>query len=257
MFSFLFTRSILAGLIFCALMVTGSLCYHWHVTRGIRADEARTQQFLEQIKRHQTETHVGHVAEHTSSEGPGAVEVSPMEKDVSQTTSENSGWRSFKTEAELEHPLDLFREETAELEDAPYGVSPFGFGAFPEVPSDYPDPTVWEFAETLYAISPARARDWELRERVCIKLWQQGKRATSVVMENGLVYPSYPNTVYVRWGESIDEKGNPVTYIDKLLAPGDMSQYSDYFDNDIIPPGINVIPYDEGGINPYTFLNLN
>ncbi len=42
-----------------------------------------------------------------------------------------------------------------------------------------------------------------------------------------------------------------------ILAPGDMSQYSDYFDNDIIPPGIIVIPYDEGGINPYTFLNLN
>jgi hypothetical protein len=36
-----------------------------------------------------------------------------------------------------------------------------------------------------------------------------------------------------------------------------MSHYTDDFDNNIIPPGVTVIPYDEGGIDPYVFLNLN
>ena len=75
-------------------------------------------------------------------------------------------------------------------------------------------------------------------------------------MKDGLVYPLYSNTVYVRWDEWVDDNGDPVRYIANLLGPGSLSHYDEYFDNDIIPPGITVIRYDEGGIDPYVFLNL-
>ena len=147
--------------------------------------------------------------------------------------------------------------ETVEYIGVDLPVSPFGFGPYPKVPVGYRDPNLWDCAEAIYKISPERARDWELRERVCIKLWQQGKHAEGVVMEDGLVYPCYPNTVYVRWGSDIDEDGNTESYIAELIAPGSLSQYTDDFNNDIIPSGITVIPYDEGGIDPYTFLDLH
>lgn len=142
-------------------------------------------------------------------------------------------------------------EETAE--DAP--VSPFGFGLDPKVPPAYPNP--WNSAEARYELSPERARNWELMERVSIELWKQGKYPERAAMENPLVYPCYPNTVYLRWDEYIDEDGTPVAYIKELLVPASMLQHANDFDNDIIPPRITVMPYEKGGIDPYTFLNVN
>ena len=251
------SRAIFVGLVFFVLVVGGSLLYSWHVHRTTDAEVAETQRKGQPIE-NKNKTRTAEDTVDTSAVDFEHAET-PLETDDAQAMSDGTGVAPNDDAA----PVDLsdaflpdgFVSEKAPAEDVP--VSPHGFGPYPEVPEGYPNPNLWDYAEALYEFSPERARDWELRERVCIKLWKQGKRSESVAMENGLVYPCYPNTVYVRWGESIDENGNSVAYIKELLAPASMSHHADDFDNDIIPLGVTVIPYDEGGIDPYTFLNLN
>ncbi len=256
MFRDLFTtRAILAGGLFFVLVVASSLLYSWHIRSQTAAELARSVQVIQQLER--GEAHTSHDAEpSTDTDSAGGVPVA-LDTDTLQTVPETE---MPLLQAETPDPLDVgagpLPDDTVQETPEETRVSPFGFGPYPEIPPGYPDPDLWDLAESLYEFSPERARNWELRERVCIKLWKQGKQAESVAMENGLVYPLYPNTVYVRWDQYIDEEGTPVRYIAETLGSGDMARYDDDFDNSIIPPGITVIPYAEGGIEPYTFLNL-
>ena len=147
---------------------------------------------------------------------------------------------------------------TDEVADVP--MSPYGFGPYPEIPADFPFPVEWEF--------PGSDAGHELMARVIIKLWTQGIKTMGVTMGNGLVYPNYIDTVYIRWDETTDDDGNPIQYITELggYAPACIR----IEENNIarlgeeglmtaadIPSDVKVILYDEAGINPYTFLNLS
>lgn len=250
------SRAVFIGLVFFVLVVGGSLLYSWHVHRTTDAEVAETQRKGQPLE-NKNKTHAAQNTTNTSTIDIEHSATNPTPNDTQRFDS--TGTLLIDEASEMPDMADVFLPDDFVSEKAPVEVpvSPFGFGPYPEVPEGYPNPNLWDYAEALYEFSPERARDWELRERVCIKLWKQGKRSESVAMENGLVYPCYPNTVYVRWGESIDENGNSVAYIKELLAPVSMSHHADDFDNDIIPPGVTVITYDEGGIDPYTFLNLN
>ena len=72
---------------------------------------------------------------------------------------------------------------TAEVVEEPQRVSPFGFGPYPEVPSDYPEAPIWDedpdYPEGGGDFGSDFMRGMELIERVLIKLWTQGHRATS------------------------------------------------------------------------------
>ena len=44
------SKLVIAGLTCCLLLVAGSLLYRSHVVSSLRKDEARTQQFLQQLE---------------------------------------------------------------------------------------------------------------------------------------------------------------------------------------------------------------
>ena len=256
--TFFGSRAIHVGLVFFIFVVGGSLLYSWHIRRIIDLQLVQPE-MLRRQNQHKRETHPAQNTLNTHGL-PVDLTETPLVTDDTQVlkTDDTTALPSEGTDpialSEVFLPDDFVLEEESAEE---VRVSPFGFGPYPEVPAGYPNPNLWDYTDALYELSPERARNWELMERVSIKLWHQGKRAESVAMEDGLVYPCYPNTVYVRWGEFMDENGVRVTYIEEMLGPPSLLRYDDDFNNDIIPAGITVIPYDEGGIDPYTFLELN
>ena len=151
---------------------------------------------------------------------------------------------------------DTTQEETTQADT---GVSPYGFGPYPEIPADCPYPIEWEF--------PGSNANHELMQRVAIELWNQGIETMGATMEDGLVYPNYIDTVYIRWAETVDDDDNPIQYINELGGYPPACQR--IVENNIarlgergamtaadIPSDVTVKLYDEDGIDPYTFLNL-
>ncbi len=129
-------------------------------------------------------------------------------------------------------------------------ISPYGFGPYPELPDGFGAIT-W----------PRKSADSELRIRVKIKLLKQGVPVEGSVMENGLVYPIIKGVRYVIWGESDGKQ-----YLRKSLGHPDDGDYmraiikeKNARDESITAadfPGIKLVPFEEGGIDPYTFLDL-
>ncbi|MDE0300662.1 MAG: hypothetical protein OXN17_18655 [Candidatus Poribacteria bacterium] len=154
--------------------------------------------------------------------------------------------------------LELLMAEVEE--DQP--TSPFGFGPFPDVPSDFPDTPIWEedhYPEGDNVFGSDFMRELELLERVLIKLWSQGHRVSSGSTHKGLVLPHYPNTVYVEWSYLAEPDGTMTRYVSGVTSGPDVpvSVHDSIMDEEIIPSGITVLDPDSDGIDPYTFLNLN
>ena len=150
---------------------------------------------------------------------------------------------------------------TAEVVEEPQRISPFGFGPYPQVPSDFPRDPIWEAVDMYDKINQhgrGMMQAIELMDRVLIKLWNQGHHTTSATLEGGLVYPGFSDTVYVQWDYIEEEDGTIIRYAAEIGSGPDIPEsVFDDLGNGIIPPGIKVLDYDSGGIDPYTFLNLN
>ena len=129
--------------------------------------------------------------------------------------------------------------------------SPHGLGPYPDIPPDYPRQNVWEELEKSYYDGYATI-DHELIHRVLIKLWNQGKKTDSGTLsdQNGRVYPLYKDTVYIERGEY--EDGG----VFSMLSHGSLGQYREAVKEGTQPSWIKVIPREEGGIEPYSFLDL-
>lgn len=141
-------------------------------------------------------------------------------------------------------------------------LSPFGFGAYPEVPADYPiQEQIWDNATPKH----------ELLVRLRIKLWKQGiKTKGAGYGENGLVYPTISGVIYVKWVTI--EEGDPNLvgrrYPGRVMGDGETAKkwFSLYLDkqrfertdikNDPKVSGITVYELPDGGIDPYKFLDL-
>ena len=109
---------------------------------------------------------------------------------------------------------------TAEVVE-PQRVSPFGFGPYPEVPSDFPRDPIWEEVDMYEKINQhgrGMMQAIELMDRVLIKLWDQGRTATSASMSKGRVYPGYPNTVFVRWNYIEEPDGAITRYAGRITS---------------------------------------
>lgn len=150
---------------------------------------------------------------------------------------------------------------TAEVVEEPQRVSPFGFGPYPQVPSDFPRDPIWEEVDMYEKINQhgrGMMKAIELMDRILIKLWDHGYTATSASMSKGRVYPGYPNTVFVRWNYIEEPDGSITRYAGRITSGPDISDsVFDALSEGIIPAGITVLDYDSDGIDPYTFLNLN
>ena len=243
-------KGVLAALLFCVLIVVGSQLYSWHVKRGIQADEARTQRFLQQIetnkKKARATAQIGNID--TDSASKPNTPVAPeggAEKVSEETVSEQLG----DAEGTLD-VADAFKlDETAEEDTVEVPISPYGFGPYPELPEGWPS-RIW----------PRESANSELITRVQIKLAHQGINALGGIMENGLVYPAIPGTVYVDWKERRDGSlfisdmtGDPeaASRLQSMLE----SKGNDFTEADI-PSDIELLPFSGGGIDPYEFLDL-
>ena len=133
-------------------------------------------------------------------------------------------------------------------------VSPYGFGPYPKVPSDFPFIPTWLWPEAslqnVYGL-----KYHELRFRVLIKLWNEGDTrftGASINPDTSKVYPSYPNTVYLRYtkhgigGKTVLVKRGPG------VSKGNEAEII----KGNAPPGIQILDYDTSGIDPYTYLDL-
>ena len=149
-------------------------------------------------------------------------------------------------------------EADGELDSTdPEKVSPFGFGPYPEVPASFPNDVIWSDAlkNLRERWSDERLKNLELMHRVLIKLWTQGYRASSATMDDGKMYPLFPNTVYVRWEEYVEDDGTISREATRIKGPGDIpDSVLDALGDGIVPPGIKIPSLDEDWIDPYEFL---
>ena len=237
------SRAIFAGLVFFMLIVGSSLIYSWHARRAIDTELARTDTVLQHVNRNET---------HTAAD---AVDTSTVDFEHAETPLENDNLRMSDDTGvspidETSEILDMadaflrddFVSEEVLAEDVP--VSPHGFGAYPEVPADFPEDVNWSDYEEDLPI-------YELMTRVQIKLWKQGHRAMGISEENGVMYPVIRGRVYIKWSRSgkevLEVTGHPADMSDAIV---------NQIESGIIPAGLTVLNYDTTGIDPYEFLNL-
>ena len=141
---------------------------------------------------------------------------------------------------------DAFLPDTSTAEEVAENVpvSPHGFGAYPEVPSDYFRTPVWAYPDAEFT------RGHELIDRVLIKLWKQGISSDGGIIENGRGLSYYAREPsYVKWkADAIsDYIGHP---------DDDDEQIISILEDKRMLTGITVLDYDTAGIDPYEFLDL-
>lgn len=256
------SRLFVGGLIGCALLVAGIQFWSHHEHRKLRRDEAATRQFIQKVEADKTASPTREEEIDSTSQ---AQEVAFDSRETRErfveipdkNAPEVDNARLSLNTSEFEREDNVFPQADSEPAET-RRMSLFGFGPYPEIPVDYPEQDAWDAIEELYRTEPKEARKHELMERVCIKLWNQGLHAAGVTYESdsGLIYPLYPNTAYIKWDVWEEEDGTFARYPAEILGGPGLDRYEEDFAAGEIPPGITVIDYDEGGIDPYQFLDF-
>ncbi len=139
-------------------------------------------------------------------------------------------------------------------------VSPFGFGPYPPLPPGWKGTPEGTWGN---CVTPGH----ELLKRVRIKLLSQGVDVQGGFIDNDKVYPTIPGIVYVEWEDyegsryiaSISGHADTVDRISAIKeAKLNRGEDDKITEGDIpsIPSDIKLVPYDEGGIEPYEFLGI-
>ena len=257
------SRAIFIGIVFFVLVVGGSLLYSWHVHRTTDAELAETQRRVQPLK-NKNEMHTAKDTVDTSTVDFEHVETD-SETDDSQIP-DNTGVSPIDETSEMLDMADAFLpddfvSEEPPAEDVP--VSPFGFGPYPEVPNGFPDSIqpIWTWSEKKKQEFAGRAKDFELMHRVLIKLWNQGDNDFVGVLRrdnDGKVYPTYPNTMYVTHWDEMETKHGLVRYPANCFgsAPGMPPIFPYVMEHGRVPDGITFIDHENQGIDPYDFLGF-
>ena len=249
-------RLVGGGILFCLLSIVGSLFYTWHVEHGLREEEARIKQFLQQLETPE-EVRMQQAAEPAGLEKAGQADAPFPAADWAQMDTEPAKTLGTEDAEVVDAATALFSDETSETDAAPvspYGVSPYGFGPFPDPPPDYPDQGVWDDVR-IRSMQP----EHELLSRIRIKLWTQGIRTGGAVFDTdyGLVFPILPDVVYIAWDEYVDENGQVHRYVsDQLTDIETADRYEAEIDKGIFSPTLTIYEFPDGGIDPYEFLGL-
>ena len=241
------SKLVIAGLTCCVLLIAGTLLYRRHVLDDIRKDEARTQRFLQQL-----ENRDGPSAPQQQETTNGGVEkpaAAPIATDDDAASVPDISVPRPNSKAARVDTAAAPEEMTSEEDTTNVPVSPYGFGPYPELPEGWPADQIW----------PRISAEHELMMRVEIKLAHQGLDVTGSIMENGLVYPTISDTVYIEWGKNArrqyirDMAGDPDA-CDRIQVIED--ERGVRFTEADIPSDIKVLSFQEGGIDPYAFLDL-
>ncbi|MDD9975051.1 MAG: hypothetical protein OXU27_13645 [Candidatus Poribacteria bacterium] len=246
------SRAIFIGVVFFVLVVGGSLLYSWHVHRTTDAELAETRRKVQPLKNDKEARTTANTGDTSAVDFEHA--GTDFETDDSQIP-DNTGASPIDQTSEMLDMADAFLpddfvSEEAPAEDVP--VSPHGFGPYPEVPTGYPK----EMTPTWVKYENP-SRDHELMHRVLIKLWNQGDHNVSgAFMENGLVYPLYPNTAYVTYDYAEMPDGTLRRFIRSASGSGATLTIPPEGGPAVLPEDVIALDKDNAGISPYEFLDL-
>ena len=239
-----------ALLLFCVIAGGFTLWYH-HEMKKLAAEDEAFKQLQEERNRApsstRTVTNDATETERLVEEPMHPGDTNEMPPDTAAQPEPIQDAADSDTERSSVDP----NEEIAE--DVP--VSPYGFGPYPPLPAGWPA-DIW----------PRQSANHELMMRVEIKLAHQGIDVRgSIRKKNGLVYPMISDTVYIEWGEKRGPDG-PVRYLAKIAGDPDACDFLnaiqdakgkfESFTESDFPSYIKVLSYEEGGIDPYQFLDL-
>lgn len=247
-----------SGIVVVVLFITSSVVYSYLVRRESNRQVATTHEKIKKLKHSQNKENTSQSKNRLFTEEGITTETTPsMTDDQTLETSEiDISPVDFSKTLEIEEdfsPGIPFAEESEPLPD-----SPLGYGAYPEVPTDYPTDFSWIGVIELYETDPATAANVETLHRVLFKLWAEGKRATGGIIQNGLVYPAFPNTGYVEWSELVTPSGDVLKYASAVTTFGDTPDplpENRLLQKHQVPEDITLIPFSEGGYDPSTFLS--
>ena len=255
------SKLVIAGLIGCVLLIAGSLFYRWHGERDIRNDEVRTQRFLQQLENRQTPNAqqprqiTDRDAEEQAAKSVATDDGAATVFDITERLP-NSRAASGDTAAEPELPVS--DKETAKEESVALPISPLGFGPYPEIPEDFPEPDIFKSLASMGDSEMRKAL--ELQKRLIVEFWKQGISLENVGVTgdaDGKVYLLYPDVVYVKWDYWTDDDGITHRYAGVTRGHPDTAHiYEPYLDEGEIPPGITVYELPDGYIDAYEFLGL-
>ena len=255
------SKLVITGLIGCVLLVAGSLLYRWHVQRDIRNDEAKTERFLQQLENRQT----------TNAQQPRQITARDAEEQAAAPVATDNGAatvfditerlpnsKAARGDTAAVPELPASDKETAKEESVALPISPFGFGPYPEVPEDFPEPDIFK---SLASMGDSEMRKTlELQKRLIVECWKQGISLENVGVTgdaDGKVYLLYPDVVYVKWDYWTDDDGITHRYAGVTRGHPDTAHiYEPYLDEGEIPPGITVHELPDGYIDAYEFLGL-
>ena len=176
----------------------------------------------------------------------GNATAESLEADSGESSSQENDFE----EGNLESMLAELDKETVERNSD-----------FPPVPEGFPLPPVWT---TIPGYEKGDMPDHELIYRVLIKLWNQGDRGFQDGMldiNNGRVYPMYPDVLYVEWHDTVfeDELGN--SRIVRYIASSAGTHKRGFELEDFITgewkskyPDTKFVTYEDAGYDPHTFL---
>ena len=254
------SRGLIIGLVFCAVIVTFSLLYNRHVRRVTQEELARTPQIVQQHE-HQNESDTTQdnqlpmIPEHTD------IREMHVETDDSQAMLEGKDTlRIDDMEGVDSADPFLLDTPTSEQETAEGRVSPFGFGPYPEVSSDYIAslglPIWYEHGFDEIPATATHERNIELIDRVLIKLWEEGKDVRRGFYKDGKVYPLYSKSAYVKHYHRIHDEGYTADLTVRKSPDFDLNLTIERLQNGDIPDDYTIFDLDTEGIDPYTFLDL-
>lgn len=252
------SRVVLAALVFCVLIVGGSLFYSWHIRRTTDAELTPSEALLQQ---HENRTRATQGTVDTSTVDFEHVETSLETDDAQMMETDETDALPSDNAASVDLADGFFPDDFLS-EEEPAGdvpISPFGYGPYPEVPSDYFGEPIWVREPHILSDFPDEARrNIELIDRVLVKLWQQGDRGiVGGSTYDGKVYPHYDDVVYVRWKETELPDGSVYRYVSRQKGGGGVPDLTaEDFRTGNIPPNLEIIDIDDAGFDPYQFLNL-
>lgn len=234
---FLTNRWILAGVAF--LLLFSFACYLWYQrdTSPYKQEAAETAELVREWEIERSNT--GNPAETVSSQAPADRTPLTAEKSTSTQTHYTTAEKSA-THSKV--PID-----TLSVEDVKTArMSPYGFGPYPTIPDGAP---IADFEE-------GDSRDMELLTRVMVQKWNEGERFTGGIIENGKVYLTYKNILYVEYDEEINPITGKITrYISSTMGGG-LPITSEEIASGNIPSGVEIVNMDSVGYDPYDVLDL-
>lgn len=240
-----YTKWIIGGIML--LIIIAGACYLWyqHDTAPYKREAAETAEFAREWEATQKAEAKNKVKQ--ASKAPAEGTTPTTEKTITTNTTPVTD----KTEPSPVGNL----AQNAETAEVP--VSPYGFGPYPKVPDEYfhffgeePDPNFWTYNW---------GKNGELMQRVILKLWEQGKRTHGGKLSNGLFYPTYPNTLIVKWKTQVTPFGIR-RYVSRMQGAPETESWQrshkgTIYESDI-PSHFTVIEHKDAGIDPYDFLDL-